>query len=743
MPEAQDGTRVRATILGMIDDQKNAGRSDDAFVKLRIRIGDSAVEDIITYNEIADFIEDDESFTGQQLWKFKNILAHKKVSRSSPDYRGSSWNVLVEWEDGSKTWEPLYTKNPELGGIWHTDRVTVAIYARENGLVGEAGWNLPGMKSMTKNQKKFDRTVKQAKLHSFRTKPMYMFGFQVPRNHEQAMELDRKNGNTRWRDAENIELGQLDEYSTFDDKGKGYQPGSEYKRINVHLVYAVKHDGRHKARCVAGGHLTDTPIDSVYSSVVSLRGIRLLTFLAELNGQETWVTDIGNAYLETFTQEKVYIIAGPEFGDRVGHTLIILKALYGLKSSGKRWHERLSDVLLDMGFERSKAEPDIWMREKDGLYEYIGVYVDDLMIVSKEPKLIVASLKDDHKFKLKGSGAVTFHLGCDYFRDEDGVLCYAPKKYIEQMMDTYFRNYGKLPKEYSSPLEHGDHPELDDSELLDMEQTQLYQSLIGQMQWIIQLGRMDITTHVMTLSRFRAAPREGHLKRVHRIYGWLRKHKGATIRIRTDLPDYSDLPDHDFDWSYSCYNGAKEDIPSDAPEPLGKPVVTTSYYDANLLHDLISGRSVTGIIHFLNKTPVDWFSKLQSTVATATFGSEYVASRTCVEQIVDLRLTLRYLGVPLKGPSYMFGDNESVVNTGSRPDAKLTKRHYLLSYHKTREAVAAGYLRCFKIDGTSNPADIVSKHWSFPTVWNILKPLLFWRGDTASIPEKKKTAGGN
>ena len=96
---------------------------------------------------------------------------------------------------------------------------------------------------------------------------------------------------------------------------------------------------------MAGGHLTNTPIDSVYSSVVSLRGIRIIVFLAELNELELWATDIGNAYLESLTKEKVYIIAGSEFGDRAGHTLIIVKALYGLKSSGLRWHERLADVM--------------------------------------------------------------------------------------------------------------------------------------------------------------------------------------------------------------------------------------------------------------------------------------------------------------------------------------------------------------------------------------------------------------
>ena len=115
----------------------------------------------------------------------------------------------------------------------------------------------------------------------------------------------------------------MNDYDTFTDKGKDWRPGPEYKQITVHLVYAVKHDGRHKARLVAGGHLTPVPVDSVYSSVVSLRGIRMLAFIAEHNDLELWATDIGNAYLESHTQEKVFVVAGEEFGDLKGHKLVV------------------------------------------------------------------------------------------------------------------------------------------------------------------------------------------------------------------------------------------------------------------------------------------------------------------------------------------------------------------------------------------------------------------------------------
>ena len=104
----------------------------------------------------------------------------------------------------------------------------------------------------------------------------------------------------------------------------------------------------------------DTPVDSVYSGVVSLPGLRLVTFLAELNRMDLWGTDIGNAYQESYTEEKVCFIVGGEFGELTGHTFMIIKAQYGLKSSRKRWHDRFFDVLIAMGFKPSRAEEDIW-----------------------------------------------------------------------------------------------------------------------------------------------------------------------------------------------------------------------------------------------------------------------------------------------------------------------------------------------------------------------------------------------
>jgi len=163
------------------------------------------------------------------------------------------------------------------------------------------------------------------------------------------------------------------------------------------------------------------------------------------------------------------------------------------------------------------------------------------------------------------------------------------------------------------------------------------------------LGRFNIATTVMTMSSFRVAPRIGHIDRLKRICGYLVKMKHGFIRIRTDEPDYSDLPELSYDWAHSTYGDVKEETPQDAPMPLGKRVGLTSYVDANLCHDMTTGRSVTGVLHFLNQMPCEWYSKKQATTETATYGSEFMAAKTAVQQCMGMRTMLRYLGVQVHG----------------------------------------------------------------------------------------------
>jgi len=125
----------------------------------------------------------------------------------------------------------------------------------------------------------------------------------------------------------------------------------------------------------------------------------------------------------------------------------------------------------------------------------------------------------------------------------------------------------------------------------------------------------------------------------------------------------------------------------------------TSFFDANLHNNLGSGKSVAGILHQLNNTPVDSHSELQSTVEAAAFGSECVAARTCTEQVIDLRLALQHPGGPVNGPTMVLGDNKSVINSAAIPHSKMHKRWVTLSCHRVRHAVAAGSINVHHIAG--------------------------------------------
>ena len=286
------------------------------------------------------------------LYKFRAITGHQGpiLPQDEKNHKGSKYNVMVEWETGEITEEPLSLIAPG-------DPVTCATLAKKHDLLHLDGWKR--LKHIAKNQKQLTRAINQSKMRQVRRSAVYQFGILIPKDYKQALQLDEQNGNSKWYDATKFEMCQISEYKVFQENGKAQiDPKSRkvsnapdgYQKIRVHLIFAVKHDGRHKAKLVAGGHLTPDPIESIYSGVVSIRSPRLVIFLAKLNNLEAWGADIGNAYLEAKTKEKLYVVAGPEFEELEGHILVIYKALYGLKTSGLNWAQRIHDIMLDMGF---------------------------------------------------------------------------------------------------------------------------------------------------------------------------------------------------------------------------------------------------------------------------------------------------------------------------------------------------------------------------------------------------------
>ena len=228
--------------------------------------------------------------------------------------------------------------------------------------------------------------------------------------------------------------------------------------------------------------------------------------------------DIGNAYLESSTQEKVCFIAGPEFLPLAGHTLVIAKAHYGLRSSGLWFHEKLADTLCTIGFFQSYADPDMWMcapPDPFAPYEYIVVYVDDLFVAMKDPTAFFQELQTDPwNYKLEGIGAPCYHLGADFFQDADGTLCMGTQTYAKRLISNYEKLFGNLPPPVHSPLPGHDQPELDNTPLCGPNEVTKYQSLLGACQWMILLVCFDLCEAIMSLSRYHHCPCCDHLARL-------------------------------------------------------------------------------------------------------------------------------------------------------------------------------------------------------------------------------------
>jgi hypothetical protein len=126
---------------------------------------------------------------------------------------------------------------------------------------------------------------------------------------------------------------------------------------------------------------------------VNLETVRILFLTASLMDLDVVAADVGNAYIQAYTSEKVFTIAGPEFGKLQGRKLIIVRALYGLKSSGAMWHLQLAENLRDMGYRPTKADYDYWIRDMDDHYEYVAVIVDDLLVFSRDPSTVIQPLQ--------------------------------------------------------------------------------------------------------------------------------------------------------------------------------------------------------------------------------------------------------------------------------------------------------------------------------------------------------------
>lgn len=677
-----------------------------------------------TANVIAENMYAQSDFEGHKLMLLESIVDHKTNGnevtdanryvthhgRKYPRKTTKGWELCCEWRDGSTSWEPL-------SSLKESYPVEIAEYAVSRGIE-----HMPAFDWWIKRVlKKRDRIIAAVNKRYFRM--THKFGIELPKTVKRALEIDNETGTTFWADAIAKEMEAV--RIAFKILSNGEEPPPTYQFMECHMVFDIKIENfRRKARLVAGGHMTRQPDVPTYASVVSRETVRIALTLAALNDLQVKTSDIQNAYLASPCEEKIHTILGPEFGPDKGKKAIIVRALYGLKSAGSSFGRHIADCMRTLGYVPCKADPDLWMkpmvRPEDGFeyFAYILLYVDDALSVHHDAEGALREIDQYFPMKKGSIGDPDIYLGAKLRKVQlnNGVFAWAmsPSKYVQEAVSNIEKHLNnkyegrKLPKRATAPWRNDYVSELDETPELSPDHAQFYQSQVGTLHWMVELGRVDMITEVSKLASHMALPREGHLDAVLHTFSYLKKKHNSRMVFDPTYPEIDQSKFQTHDWT-RLYGDVTEPKPVDMPEPRGKEVDLRLFVDADFAGDQLTRRSRTGFFVYLNSAPIAWLSKRQTTVETSVFGSEFVAMKQGVDTLRGIRYKLRMMGVPITGPTYIFGDNMSVIHNTQRPESTLKKKSNQVCFHAVRESVAMGESLTAHIDTHSNPADLATK----------------------------------
>lgn len=221
-------------------------------------------------------------------------------------------------------------------------------------------------------------------------------------------------------------------------------------------------------------------------------------------------------------------------------------------------------------------------------------------------------------------------------------------------VETYLKKKNlSLLKRANSPFTTGYRPETDVTPKLDQIMAAYYQSLIGILRWIVELGRVDLTVETSLLASQMALPRQGPLNQLYHIFAFLKLKHNSEMVLDPSEPNINEELFPKEDWQYTGYGTGSEILPPNAPSSRGYGFKMIAYVDSDHAGDSITRRSRTGFIVNLNSSPIYWSSKKQGSIKTSSFASEFIALKTCCEYSRGLRYKLRMMGIPCDFPTFI------------------------------------------------------------------------------------------
>ncbi|KAJ0925089.1 putative RNA-directed DNA polymerase [Helianthus annuus] len=479
----------------------------------------------------------------------------------------------------------------------------------------------------------------------------------------------------RWIEAMNLEMEALMRNQTWElvDLPSGRKP------IGSKWVYRVKYKAngeveRYKARLVAKGYNQREGLDfgETFSPVVKMVTVRCILSLAVQNSWTLYQLDINNAFLYGSISEDVYMLP-PEGYYNKNETKVckLIKSLYGLKQAPRKWNEKLTSVLLELGFIQSLCDHSLYVLSKSNVFVVLLVYVDDIVITGNNNSEIdkIKSLLSN-SFKIKDLGVLKYFLGLEVVYGKFG-LCLNQRKYCLELL-AEFGYLGCKPVNTPIELSHVVN-KLTDSDKTEIVDVTNYQKLIGKLIYL-SLTRPDISYAVQYLSQFMHKPLTVHLRIALRLLRYLKLSPGKGLVFKKS--DSFDL---------------------------------TCFADSDWAKCLDTRKSVTGYCIFLGNNLVSWKSKKQSTVSRSTGEAEYRAMCSATCELVWIVNVLSELGVQCKIPIPVFCDSSAAMSIAANPVFHERTKHFEIDLYFLREKVSNGFIVTNKVESQDQLADIFTK----------------------------------
>ncbi|KAL5563008.1 hypothetical protein UlMin_032755 [Ulmus minor] len=351
------------------------------------------------------------------------------------------------------------------------------------------------------------------------------------------------------------------------------------------------------------------------------------------------------------------------------HAVCLLhKSLYGLKQASRQWFSKFSTAIMDLGFRQSPSDHSLFVKNDNGLFIALLVYVDDVIIASNNQEAIV-DLKSDlnSRFKLKDLGDVKYFLGLEIAKSSAGI-CVSQRKYVLDLLS----DFGYLGcKPASTPMEANIKLSMDEGD--DIPDFSVYRRLLGKLLYLT-LTRPDISYAVGRLSQFISKPKLPHLQAAQRILRYLKGVPGKGLFF-----------------------------PSDSELRL------TAFTDSDWARCPDSRRSVTGFCIFLGKYLVSWKSKKQHIVSRSLAEAEYRAMANTTCEITWLLALLKDLGVDHSFPTLLFCDNQSAIHIAENPVFHERTKHIEIDCHLVRDKIQTGILKPMFVSTDQQLADVLTK----------------------------------